>query len=299
MEDKIKYYLDETDQIEVDGHTLSRLYLAEHHPRLDKASQYAVFGEDNSGRKMGGYIESLDQISDNFTEYDDVAWIDVTSRVYGNSHIGAGATIQNSDIIDSVVHKGYIISVVRNSTVRNSTVYNVLDSEVSDSYCSKYVRDSSVVNSRITCHVSNSNVSDSVIKGNQYSQVINANLNDVHHKGSISGTFSNIREGDISTHQLWYRDKGYTNRPDILKTVTLLVGPDNTALTNNDYSHICLVSNKVFELGDTSGDELLQAMSEVVYGKTIGTRKTLEILETVSEQEVLNDTDLDFEERVL
>ena len=31
MEDKIKYYLDETDQIEVDGHTLSRLYLAEHH----------------------------------------------------------------------------------------------------------------------------------------------------------------------------------------------------------------------------------------------------------------------------
>ena len=42
---KVKYYLDETDQIEVDGHTLSRLYLAEHHPRLDKASQYAVFGE--------------------------------------------------------------------------------------------------------------------------------------------------------------------------------------------------------------------------------------------------------------
>ena len=29
MENKIKYYLDETDQIEVDGHTLSRLYLAE------------------------------------------------------------------------------------------------------------------------------------------------------------------------------------------------------------------------------------------------------------------------------
>ena len=25
---KVKYYLDETDQIEVDGHTLSRLYLA-------------------------------------------------------------------------------------------------------------------------------------------------------------------------------------------------------------------------------------------------------------------------------
>ena len=79
MTKKVIYYLDETDQIEVDGHTLSRLYLAEHNPRLDKAShkasQYAVFGEDNSDRKMGGYIESLDQISDKFTAYDDVAWV--------------------------------------------------------------------------------------------------------------------------------------------------------------------------------------------------------------------------------
>lgn len=165
---------------------------------------------------------------------------------------------------------------------------------------SKYVRDSTVVNSRITSHVFDSNVSNSVIKGNQYSQVINANLNDVQHKGSISGTFSNIRQGDISTHQLWYRDKGYTNRPDILKTVTLLVGPDNIALTNNDHSHIRLINDKVFQLGDVSCDELTEAMSEVVDGKTIGTHKTLEILDTVGEQEVLNDADLDFgDERVL
>lgn len=299
MEDKIKYYLDETDQIEVDGHTLSRLYLAEHHPRLDKASQYAVFGEDNADRKMGGYIESLDQISDKFTAYDDVAWVDASSRVYGDSYIGAGTTIKNSTVANSTVQKGYLWSIVRNSTVRNSTVYNVFDSEVSDSYCSKYVKDSTVVNSRITSHVFDSNVSNSVVKGNTYSQIQNAQLDNVQHKGSISGTFSNIRQGDISTHQLWYRDKGYTTRPDILKTVTLLVGPDNTALTNNDHSHIRLINDKVFELGDVSCDELIQVMSEVVDGKTIGTRKTLEILETVGEQEVLNDADLDFGETEL
>lgn len=67
--------------------------------------------------------------------------------------------------------------------------------------------------------------------------------------------------------------------------MTLLVGPDNTALTNNDHSHIRLINDKVFQLGDVSSDELIQAMSEVVDGKTIGTRKTLEILETVGEQE--------------
>lgn len=210
-----------------------------------------------------------------------------------------GTTIKNSTVADSTVQKGYLWSIVRNSTVRNSTVYNVFDSEVSDSYCSKYVKDSTVVNSRITSHVFDSNVSNSVVKGNPYSQIQNAQLDNVQHKGSISGTFSNIRQGDISTHQLWYRDKGYTTRPDILKTVTLLVGPDNTALTNNDHSHIRLINDKVFQLGDVSSDELIQAMSEVVDGKTIGTRKTLEILETVGEQEVLNDADLDFGETEL
>ena len=189
--------------------------------------------------------------------------------------------------------------ILQNTTLDWIKRHNMLFLVKSDSYCSKYVKDSTVVNSRITSHVFDSNVSNSVVKGNPYSQIQNAQLDNVQHKGSISGTFSNIRQGDISTHQLWYRDKGYTTRPDILKTVTLLVGPDNTALTNNDFSNIRLINDKVFELGDVSCDELIQVMSEVVDGKTIGTRKTLEILETVGEQEVLNDADLDFGETEL
>lgn len=59
---KVKYYLDETDQIEVDGHTLSRLYLAEN-PKPGSVSHEAIFGEDNSNREMGGYVESLANIS--------------------------------------------------------------------------------------------------------------------------------------------------------------------------------------------------------------------------------------------
>ena len=296
MAKKVKYYLDETDQIEVDGHTLSRLYLAEHNPRLSKSANYAICGEDNSDRQMGGYIENLNQISDKIDGYNDVAWVNETSRVYGDSYIESGVTVQNSTIIDSTVKEGYIVSVIRNSTVKNSTVYTVADSEVSNSYCTKDVRDSTISNSRITNHVFNSQVTDSIVSGNKYSQICNAHLDNVHYKGSMSGTFSDIQSEHISTYQLWYRDKGYTTRPDILKSVTLLVGPDNVALTNNDHQSIRLVNDKEIPLGDVSCEELLREMSDVVDGKTVGTQKTLGILESVREIEVLTDSDLDFGE---
>lgn len=298
MAKKVKYYLDKTDQIEVDGHTLSRLYLAEHNPRLNKSANYAIFGEDNSDRQMGGYIENINQMSDKIDGYNDVAWVNETSRVYGNSHIESGVTVQNSTVIDSTVKEGYIVSVIRNSIVKNSTVYTVTDSEVSNSYCTKDVRDSTVLNSRLTNHVFNSQISDSVISGGKYSQICNANLHNVQYKGSMSGTFSGIQSEHISTYQLWYRDKGYTTRPDILKTVTLLVGPDNVALTNNDHRSIRLVNDKEIPLGDVSCEELLREMSGVVDGKTVGTQKTLEILESVRELEVLTDSDLDFEDEL-
>lgn len=71
---KVKYYLDETDQIEVDGHTLSRLYLAEN-PKPNSISHEAIFGEDNSNREMGGYIESLANISSDMTGSGYFAWV--------------------------------------------------------------------------------------------------------------------------------------------------------------------------------------------------------------------------------
>lgn len=64
MTNKVKYHLDETDQIEVDGHTLSRLYLAEDYPELEKnRTKFAIYGHDNSDRVLGGYVENLDSIS--------------------------------------------------------------------------------------------------------------------------------------------------------------------------------------------------------------------------------------------
>lgn len=78
---KIQYYLDETDQIEVDGHTLSRLYLA---PGVVDTSdgiltRYAVYGEDNTNKWMGGYVESVDNLSHDITGRGWVAWVNPNS----------------------------------------------------------------------------------------------------------------------------------------------------------------------------------------------------------------------------
>ena len=59
---EVKYYLDETDQIEVDGHTLSRLYLAPDQSlsrEFIESLGFAIYGEDNSDRILGGHVESL------------------------------------------------------------------------------------------------------------------------------------------------------------------------------------------------------------------------------------------------
>ena len=92
---EVKYYLDETDQIEVDGHTLSRLYLAEEPPELfTKMYDYAIYGEDNTNRKMGGYVENLNSLSTKLDDYDDIAWVHADSKVYGDSKLGPGIHVE-------------------------------------------------------------------------------------------------------------------------------------------------------------------------------------------------------------
>lgn len=75
---KINYYLDYSDQIEVDGHTLSRLYLSPNQSISHSdiaSSQLAIFGKDNTDKKMGGYVESLKNIPCNQTTLDTISWV--------------------------------------------------------------------------------------------------------------------------------------------------------------------------------------------------------------------------------
>ena len=288
---KVKYYLDETDQIEVDGHTLSRLYLAEN-PKPDSVSHYAIFGEDNSNRQMGGYVESLDNLSHKIDMYGDIAWVEDGSVVYGNSKIGTGCLIRNSTVIDSDIKPYTITSNVFDSTIINSMVSEVKNSTVINSGCNRAVKDSTLNNVISRIGILNSNVENSTIFGTKNAYVKNANLSNVKHDGGISGTFSDVEFGDIKVHPMSaFTPSGYTSQ------FNLLEGPHGEfALSrNSEYSGIGF-GGRVFDESDVDFDELYDLLHSEVNGRIVGKPQTLETIERIKENMVLTDSDLDFGE---
>lgn len=294
---EVQYYLDKTDQIEVDGHTLSRLYLAEPIPGVrehEGLNKYAIFGEDNTRRRMGGYVESLNNLSTTIDAIDDIAWVDENSKVYGNSKISSGVGVINSTVVNSKVHNYTVTSNVINSHVVNSNVDAVKNSTVSNSTCTRLVKDSIINNSTIKVEAHNSTVEHSNITGTKSSYVMNANLNNVEHQGGISGTFSNIRPGDIKVHPIsFYDNHGYTTQ------LNLLEGPSgNFALSDHDIYGTILLSDVLLEQGDINFDDLYYQLTQVVEGQTVGKPKTVEMLEYLQDSDVLVDGDLDFGEEI-
>ena len=280
---KVKYYLDETDQIEVDGHTLSRLYLAEN-PKPDSVSHEAIFGEDNSNRQMGGYIESLANISSDMTGSGYFAWVDEASCVYGNSIVPCGARVIHSTVADSTILANNGNAYVVDSTVKNSTVSEVHESVVADSTCTREVWSSSIYNSSVKSEVSCSTVRNSTLTSTKYSRILHADLNNVTHKGRLSGTFENISEGDISEHTIYCRTPWNTN-----DSIKLLVGPEgNLALCD-----VISLPDGQHGVGDTTRDELLDTLRTPLNGKTVGNTKSIALVEQL-EAPVLTDDDLDF-----
>lgn len=297
MTKKVKYYLDETDQIEVDGHTLSRLYLAEPIPDVrehEGLNKYAIFGADNTNRRMGGYVESLNNLSTAIDPIDDIAWVREDSKVYGNSKISAGVSVINSTVVDSKVNNYTVTSNVINSHIVNSNVDAVKNSTVLNSTCTKLVKDSTVTDSTLKVEAHNSKIENSKITGTKSSYIVNANLNDVHHHGGISGTFSNIQQGDIKVHPIsFYDNHGY----DTL--LNLLEGPSgNFALSDYDIYGTRLLSDVLLEQGDINFDELYHHLTQVVDGYTVGQPATIEMLEDLQNGDVLADGDLDFGEEL-
>lgn len=286
---KINYYLDYSDQIEVDGHILSRLYMAEptHKDIHVGLKRPAVYGEDNTGRSMGGYVESLKSLSTKVDNFDHIAWVDENSKVYGDSKICTGVSIVNSTIVDSTVKPVYFGCGVRNSTIINSTVASVDDSRVIDSECVRDVDSSVVENSNVTTFVKDSTIIDSKITGRKNEWANRANLTNVEHNGGISGTFSNINLGDIQTHVMYHR------HGDMAYPFNLLVGPNGELGINEEHGDV-LIGDARIPQGDVSLETVSDALRAVVDGKPVGTKKTLQKLDELEKQLVLTDSDLDF-----
>lgn len=288
---KVNYYLDETDQIEVDGNTLSRLYLAEEPPELfTKMHDYAIYGEDNTNRKMGGYVESLDCLTDTVTYHGHICWVDEDSRVYGDSKIGRDVTIHRSTIANSKVTQARG-AWVADSTIINSTVNLVKASAIINSTCTKEVLSSSICDSHLKVPVTGATVDSSRVSGPSSAVIFNADLANVNHHGSLSGTFRDISEGDITTHTLYYRNgKGKTS------DMSLLIDTNgHTAVTFSPPYYRTLLDKTEFRMGDITLNGLKDIMSTIVDGKTIGTPKTIELLESLDASMVLTDDDFDLE----
>ena len=300
---KVKYYLDETDQIEVDGHTLSRLYLAEAVPHpffTNMDSEYAIFGEDNTGREMGGYIESLSIMPKEVDSIDYPAWVHADSKVYGNSKLAPGITVHNSTIVDSKVTNYTDTSNVFDSTIVNSTVDTVRNSTITDSTITKPVQSSTIENSTIRSQTYNSTVKNSTLTGTKSSHIKRANLENVTYHGTIAGTFSNIQQNDIKTHSISLHDDHKDNY-DYIYQVNLFEGPNGKfAMSDNDVWTRDLPDNPRVPNGDIELDEVYGMLTREIDGGTLGTPGSIKKVKSIQERQVLDsdlvltDADLDF-----
>ena len=78
--------------------------------------------------------------------------------------------------------------------------------------------------------------------------------------------------------------------------MTLLIDTNgHTAVTFSPPYYRTLSDKTEFRMGDISLDDLKSIMNTIVDGKTIGTPKTIELLESLDKSMVLTDDDFDLE----
>ena len=288
--EKVQYYLDTDDQITVDGHTLSRLYLKEPlkepNPLLDK--EYAVYGYDHKGKVVrGGYIESLDSLP-TVARYGDIAWIYEDSKVYGDTKITTTASIIRSTIVDSKINGGAPWGTqIVDSTVRNSTLHSdCRGSLVENSLCTKSVYNSEIKNSEIKRNsVFDSKITDSQISAKNEKKIINANLTNVRHVGGLAGTFSDLKPGDIKTHPIYFKNGRFQEMNQ------LIIGPNNELALYNDIEDEYNDYEIMVPAGDISKQDLLDFLKQPTEKGTVGNAKSIEFVESLQtlEDSEIND----------
>ena len=204
--------------------------------------------------------------------------------MYGNSIVPCGARVIRSTVADSTILANNGNAYVVDSTVKNSTVSEVHESVVVDSTCTREVWSSSIYNSSVKSEASCSTVRNSTLTSTKYSRILHADLNNVTHKGRLSGTFENISEGDISEHTLYCRTPWNTS-----DSIKLLVDTNGHLALRNVIS----LPEGQYGIGDTTREELLDVLRTPLDGKTVGNAKSIALVEAL-DAPVLTDDDLDF-----
>ena len=287
--EKVQYYLDTDDQITVDGHTLSRLYLKEplkEERLMPFQGEYAVYGHEHKGKVFrGGYVESLDSLPTT-TLNGNITWVDEHSKVYGDTKISQVTSIIRSTIVDSQITSGSPWVHISDSTIRNSTMNSDChDSTIENSHCTKPVYRSEIKNSKIKQNrVIGSKITDSQISAKSEKIIENAHLTNVKHIGGLAGTFSDLNPGDIKMHPIYYQNGPFH------ETQQLIIGPDNKLALHGDIENTFY--DVIIPAGDITKQELLDFLKQPTEKGTIGNAKSIEFVESLSTPEELEIDDI-------
>ena len=288
------YRLDQNDQITKHVRTLYRLYMDhpdEHHKRVC-ANDY----DKSTDVLKGGYIESLDVLTKPKTNIYTVyyPWVDSESTVSGDSRISAYTYVLQSDLHNTKANgasAGVCRQYIQNSVVHDSTVSECVGSTITNSTCTRKVTASTITNSTLTKVVPKySTIIDSTLTSKQMNFVVNANITRANYKGDLAGTYSDITNDNMTVHNVY---------------VNIDRGPEchsggQFQLLEDQFGHLAILGHEenrktgevYFTYGDTTKEAVLEFLNKPFKNKTIGTPKSIALVESLTGDTQLTQDDL-------
>lgn len=284
------YKLDETDQIEKYGRTLSRLYME--NPTEPYKEYFAKDYDEEANLLKGGYVESTDMLmtSDKLDPFKWPAWVANGSTAAGDCRIPVNTRIENSDVLNVKMISKRPADII-NSTVYDSTLYDdCTNSTVMNSTCG-YVKDSTITNSTISgLLTSNSTITDSVITSKRQNYLRNADITRANYRGALSGTFSDITNDNLTRHHIYTNiDRGNGKLTgmqfDLLEDENghlAIFGDAENVITHHTY----------YDFGDTTKEDILELLNQPMLDKTLGNPQSIQLVENLRGEAVITNEDL-------
>lgn len=284
------YKLDETDQIEKHGRTLSRLYME--NPTEPYKEDFAKDYNAEANLLKGGYVESTDMLltSDKLDPFKWPAWVANGSTAAGDCRIPVTTRVLNSDLLNAKMiskQPAYIID----STVHNSTLYNDCTNSTVVNSTSGYVKDSTITDSTVTGLLTfNSTITDSVIASKRQNYLKNADITHANYQGALSGTFSDITNDNLTRHHIYTNiDRG--NGALTGMQFDLLEDENGHLAIFGDAENV-ITHNTYYDFGDTTKEEVLELLNQPMLDKTLGNPKSIRLVESLQGEAVLTDEDV-------
>lgn len=285
-----KYKLDETDQIEKYGRTLSRLYME--NPTEPYKEYFAKDYDEEANLLKGGYVESTDMLmtSDKLDPFNWPAWVANGSTAAGDCRIPVNTRIENSDVLNVKMISKRPADII-NSTVYDSTLYDdCTNSTVMNSTCG-YVKDSTITNSTISgLLTSNSTITDSVITSKRQNYLRNADITRANYRGALSGTFSDITNDNLTRHHIYTNiDRGNGKLTGM--QFDLLEDENGHLAIFGDAENV-ITYHTYYDFGDTTKEDVLELLNQPMLDKTLGNPKSIQLVENLRGEAVITNEDL-------